>query len=96
MYAVIKTGSKQYRVITSDRMRLGFDAVGHLVTTEDAFGNLNRYHYDGDLLVEVEDDTAHVIRYSYTNGDLTALTDENGEELAALALFLLNFHEKKD
>ncbi|MDK2124360.1 DUF6531 domain-containing protein [Parachitinimonas caeni] len=75
-------GSKQYRVITSDRMRLGFDAVGHLVTTEDAFGNLNRYHYDGDLLVEVEDDTAHVIRYSYTNGDLTALTDENGEELA--------------
>jgi RHS repeat-associated protein len=59
--------------------RSGYDALGHLVQTVDAAGNVTQFTYQHDLLQKIRDANGNETRYGYSGvRDLTNITYPDG------------------
>ncbi len=87
-----KASDGSFTALLGDGTRLNFDAQGRLTRRADSKGVAIDYAYDANgLLVEIRDDTSHVLVLGYTNDRLTSVTrqasafsDVAGDEAAVL------------
>ena len=75
-YHVLEKGSDgRFSVRLGDGSQLSFDAQGRLTQRADGNGIAIDYEYDANgLLLEIRDDTSHVLTFAYTGGRLTSVT----------------------